>query len=224
MVLAVFCSAKIAHAAGAYTYATFLSGLKNMTDVITEKEKTPNALGGYKDFYDTRGVILHDIELIEVELTDEELERNIVDAMAMEAIDRINRVEQEISEAEVAVVALNGAHQIEVARADNERTLEDLTAANTLAAEMHAQTLQIAQQENAQTLALNELNNSLTLENTRLEYAPLQLPSARSRPLAPAPAPAPVSQPLDSETRENRAMPPCCCFVLTCRLCHATAT
>ena len=172
MVLAVFCSAKIAHAAGAYTYATFLSGLKNMTDVITAKEKTPNELGGYKDFYDRRGVILHDIELIEVELTDEELERNIVDAMAMEAIDRINRVEQEISEAEVAVVALNGAHQIEVARADNERTLEDLTAANTLAAEMHAQTLLIAQQENAQTLALNELNNSLTLENTRLEYAP----------------------------------------------------
>ena len=105
-------------------------------------------------------------------IADEELKRNIVDAMTMEAIDRINRVEQEISEAEVAVVALNGAHQIEVARADNERTLEDLTAANTLAAEMHAQTLLIAQQENAQTLALNELNNSLTLENTRLEYAP----------------------------------------------------
>ena len=58
----------------------------------------------------------YDLQLIEVKLKDEELEKNIVDAMALEAIDRINRVNSEISKAEVEIVRLRGVHNVEATR------------------------------------------------------------------------------------------------------------
>merc|ERR1712146_740122 len=106
----------------------------------------------------------------EVELKDEELESNIVDAMALEAIDRINRVEMEVSEAEVEIVRLQGVYNVDAARAENVRALEGLQASNALQAEANSQALKVAQQENqialerARTTYLGVVKNNSMLE------------------------------------------------------------
>jgi len=144
--------AQVSQAASDYNYAQFLVGLKNMTSVVKDRE-----IGN--PFYTMRGLRVHDLQLIEVELKDEELESNIVDAMALEAIDRINRVEAEVSEAEVEIVRLQGVYNVDAARAENVRALEGLQAANALQAEANNQALKVAQQE-----------NQITLERARTTY------------------------------------------------------
>jgi len=155
--------AQVSQAASDYNYAQFLVGLKNMTTIVKSQE-----MGN--EFYTMRGLRVHDLQLIEVELKDEELESNIVDAMALEAIDRINRVEAEVSEAEVEIVRLQGVYNVDAARAQNVRALEGLQASNALQAEENSQALKVAQQENqialerARTTYLGVLKNNSMLE------------------------------------------------------------
>merc|ERR1711939_940878 len=79
---------------------------------------------------------------------DEELEANIVDAMALEAIDRINRVNQEISESEVEIVRLQGIFNVDAARAQNALVLE----------------------QNEHELKLEQQRNTIQLEQERTNY------------------------------------------------------
>ena len=65
-----------------------------------------------------------------------------------QAIDRINRVEAEVSEAEVEIVRLQGAYNVDAARAENVRALEGLQATNALQAEQNNQDLAVARQLN----------------------------------------------------------------------------
>jgi len=132
---------QISQAAGNYNYAGFLTSLRNMTAAVKEEELD-------NPFYSMRGIKVYDFQLIEVELKDEELEANIVDAMALEAIDRINRVNQEISESEVEIVRLQGVYNVDAARAQNERSLEELRAQNALVLEQNQHQLKVEQQRN----------------------------------------------------------------------------
>jgi hypothetical protein len=97
-------------------------------------------------FYADRGLMVHDFELIEVELKDEALEKEIVDAMALEAINRINRVNMEISEAEVEIVKLRGQYEVQEAEIKNEQELENLRSANAIQAEQNTADLRMQQQ------------------------------------------------------------------------------
>jgi len=132
---------QISQAAGNYNYAGFLTSLSNMTAAVKEQELD-------NPFYSIRGIKVYDFQLIEVELKDEELESNIVDAMALEAIDRINRVNQEISESEVEIVRLQGIYNVDAARAQNEQSLEELRAQNALVVEQNQHHLKLEQQRN----------------------------------------------------------------------------
>lgn len=132
---------QISQAAGNYNYAGFLTSLRNMTAAVREQELD-------NPFYSMRGIKVYDFQLIEVELKDEELEANIVDAMALEAIDRINRVNQEISESEVEIVRLQGIYNVDAARAQNEQSLEQLRAQNALVVEQNQHQLKVEQQRN----------------------------------------------------------------------------
>jgi hypothetical protein len=136
---------QISQAAGNYNYAGLLASLRNMTAIVREQELD-------HPFYTMRGIKVYDFQLIEVELKDEELEANIVDAMALEAIDRINRVNQEISESEVEIVRLQGIFNVDAARAQNEQDLEVLRAQNALIMEANQHELKLQQQENLMLL------------------------------------------------------------------------
>merc|ERR1712146_843690 len=81
------------------------------------------------------------------------------DAMALEAIDRINRVNQEISESEVEIVWLQGVYNVDAARAQNEQSLEELRAQNALVVE-----------QNQYQLKLEQQRNTLLLEQERANY------------------------------------------------------
>jgi len=154
--------AQIHQAASTYDYAGFLTSLTNLTGHVKARE-----LSEFVGFYDVRGIRLYDLQLIEVELKDKELEHNIVDAMALEAIDRINRVNSEVSEAEVEIVRLNGVYNVDAARAENTRSIEAIEAANALQAEGHAAALRLAQQANAQSLELAAIGDKIAAEQAK---------------------------------------------------------
>ena len=120
----------------------FLAGLNNMTATIRAQEFDTSK----NSFYADRGLMVHDFELIEVELKDEALEKEIVDAMALEAINRINRVNMEISEAEVEIVKLRGQYEVQEAEIKNEQELENLRSANAIQAEQNTADLRMQQQ------------------------------------------------------------------------------
>jgi hypothetical protein len=113
------------------------------------------------------------LQLIEVELKDEELEKNIVDAMALEAIDRINRVNSEISEAEVEIVRLQGVHNVEATKAENERSIETIHAENTLQAAGNAAALRLQEQASGQAHELGAIANEIRLATERAAYLAL---------------------------------------------------
>jgi len=143
---------RISEAASSYNYREFLVSLRNLTAAVKQNELT-------QEFYSMRGVKVYDIQLIEVELRDEKLEEKIVGAMAVEAIDRMNRVNSQKSETEVEIVKLNGAHAVDAAKVANTRALESLRAENALMAEQNTQALKVKQQE-----------NQLVLEKHRTAY------------------------------------------------------
>merc|ERR1711939_556977 len=135
----------------------------NMTAAVKEHELE-------NDFYSMRGIKVYDFQLIEVELKDEELEANIVDAMALEAIDRINRVNQEISESEVEIVRLQGIFNVDATRAENEQSLEILRAQNALVLEQNEHELKLEQQRNTIQLEQERTNYlDVVRANTLLE-------------------------------------------------------
>ena len=115
----------------------------------------------------------YDLQLIEVELKDEELEKNIVDAMALEAIDRINRVNSEISEAEVEIVRLQGVHNVEATKAENERSIETIHAENTLQAAGNAAALRLQEQASGQAHELGAIANEIRRATERAAYLAL---------------------------------------------------
>eukprot|EP00449_Zooxanthella_nutricula_P058797 CAMPEP_0198575734 /NCGR_PEP_ID=MMETSP1462-20131121/116568_1 /TAXON_ID=1333877 /ORGANISM="Brandtodinium nutriculum, Strain RCC3387" /LENGTH=542 /DNA_ID=CAMNT_0044306985 /DNA_START=90 /DNA_END=1718 /DNA_ORIENTATION=- len=161
--------ARIAAASSQYGFVDFLKQAPAMKDELVALEK-----GNNTDFYTSRGVRLHSMELIEVELHSDGVASSITNAIASEAALRINEVEKLRTENELEIARIDGQHRMLMQELANQ-LLSDARAheAQTQEAELRyareaseegqraAHELQVA--ENSATLRITQENHTFAL-------------------------------------------------------------
>ena len=167
---------RFAKAASSLPYSEFLGQTSNITTFVQR------ALDEEASMFDVRGILIHNMELIEVELADEALEASFVTSVSNSAADRLHQVEQITTANQVAMAESLGAQEVALLLQENERTLETERSTNAFLAHEHEAELRMTIQQSEHTIEMMRLNASLHLELRRVDL--LAAETANSRVLA----------------------------------------
>lgn len=111
--------ARLAEASTKESFLGFLANASRVKDAVLAEE-----LSNRTEFYSHRGLKLHSMDLIEVELHSDDLATRITDQIAAEATVRLNTIEQAITQNQVESTRITGEHAHAMQSATNEAALQ----------------------------------------------------------------------------------------------------